>query len=232
MEVPMGGLFDGTCRLCGETYTGQGITSHLKRCLADHANQGALHHGLLVGVRADGFGGRYWFYMLVRPEASLFELDAHLRETWLESLGRPSAFEIEGIQYLNTLEAGEVEDDSPVQSMDTDVGAVVRPRTEFDYLYDLQHPDRFELVVYDPYPCPSSLVDDPEEADVVTVARNESDEAECATCGGDAVYICPVCAEADVEEGFYACETCRDEHDADLLPIVNSPRMGIGGFRG
>lgn len=231
----MGQLFDGPCRLCGETYTGQGITSHLKRCLADHANQGALHHGLLVGVRADGYGGRYWLYMLVRPEASLFDLDGHLRATWLESIGRPSAFDIEGRQYPNTLEADEVGSDSPIRSMDTDVGSVIRPRTDFKYLYDLQHRDRFELVVYDPYPCPSSLVDDPSEADVVTVARNEAGDAECATCEGEASLICPACAGADVEEGFYACESCRDEHDehdAELLPIVNSPRMGVGGFRG
>jgi hypothetical protein len=271
----MGRLFGGHCRLCDEDWKGQGITSHVKRCLAEHANQAAIHHGLLVGARANGHAGRYWLYFLVRPEAPLTELDDYLRGVWFEQNGHPSVFNIEGTPYLST-QSAEEDDEAPVESMEVDVGGVLRPRMDFGYQYNPQCPTEVELTVYDPFPCPAALVDEGSEGYAVTIARSEMGELECSTCGEPAVYFCASCAEAAIEAekaaeeaakaaeadqeadeeqtdeedeeasflgdpvteeaeaspgpsfvGPYACEDCKARHDAELDPVVDSPKMDL-----
>lgn len=194
----MGRTFDGSCRLCGDTYTGTGISSHVKRCLTDHADIAAVHHGLLVGLRADGPAGRYWMYVLVRPEARLAELDTFLREVWFETDATASGFSIEGTQYLSRLDDPDDEtEDVPVESMDVDLGAVLRPRMEGTYTYDPREPTTVELTVFDPYPCPESLVDDGSIGAATLVARNDIEDAECSTCGAPADQLCANCLQED-----------------------------------
>lgn len=239
----MGRLFDGTCRLCGDEYGGVGISSHIKRCLADHANEAAVHHGLLVGVRANGMAGRFWMYLLIRPEASLEDFDRALREIWFEAGDRPSVFDIEETQYLSSLTGDDEE--APVESMAVDIGATIRPRMEFGYLYDPQQPTELEFTVYDPYPCPASLVSEDEDNSVVALARNDDPELQCSTCEEAATLICPFCATADEhppddqeqdsedespELGPFVCPDCRSKHSDHaprLCPLTNSPRAGI-----
>ena len=237
----MGRVFDGQCRICEETYTGQGMSSHIKRCLKDHANLAAIHHGLLVGVRADGEAGRFWMYLLVRPEASLASLDEALRGIWFEGGEAPSVFEIEETRYVSTLaapQAPEEEGEPALEPMSTDIGAAIRPRMEFRYLYDPQEPTRLELTVYDPYPCPAKLVDDESEADVVVAARNTLEGVACSTCENEAGFVCSTCVAADEleeiaeedEEAFevvgpFVCETCRAKHEGhEVRALVNTPR--------
>ncbi len=229
----MGRLFDGTCRLCGEAYKGQGMTSHVKGCLTEHANLGAVHHGLLVGMRADGVAGRFWMYVQVRPEAQLAALDAHLREAWFDD-DHASVFEIEGTRYVSTLdeaiEGGDGEDEELLEPMSVPLGQVIRPRMEFRYLYDPAQPTQVELTVYDPYPMPEKLVEDDREAEIATVARNDLEAPECSTCDAPATHLCPACAQADETElGPFVCEECRERHEGPLQPLRNSPRAGTPG---
>jgi len=194
----MGRVFDGTCRLCGDTYTGTGISSHVKRCLADHADIAAIHHGLLVGLRADGPAGRYWMYVLVRPEVPLAELDEFLRDVWFEPGDTASGFSIEETQYLSRFDDANADaEDAPVESMNVDLGAVLRPRMEGTYTFEPREPTTVELTVFDPYPCPETLVEDGEIGAVTVVARNEIEDAECANCGEPAEHLCVHCLEED-----------------------------------
>ena len=240
----MGRVFDGQCRICEETYTGQGMSSHIKRCLKDHANLAAIHHGLLVGVRADGEAGRFWMHLLVRPEASLEALDDALREIWFDGGEATSVFDIEQTRYVSTLEEPQApeEDGAPaLEPLGVDIGAVIRPRMEFGYLYDPQAPTELELTVYDPYPCPAKLVDDESEADVVVAARNTLEGVACSTCENEAGFVCSTCVAADeIEEvaegddddeeafevvGPFVCEECRAKHEGhEVRALVNTPR--------
>lgn len=235
----MGRVFDGTCRLCGEVYTGTGISSHVKGCLPKHADIAAVHHGLLVGIRTDGPAGRFWMYVLVRPEASLSELDDFLRDLWFENDSTASGFTIEETQYLSRVPDEDPEtDDVPVESMEVDLGAVMRPRMELSYTYDPRRPTSVELTVFDPYPCPESLVEGEETGAATLVARNDLDDAECSICGATADYICLRClgseetsdeskAEAEGNDGEDSSEgddsgseeTSDDDVD-DLGPLV------------
>ena len=52
-------------------------------------------------------------------------------------------------------------------------------------------------------------------------------EFPCSSCGKKADYI-----DTETYEDFY-CEDCAEKQDEDyLLPIVNSPRMGVCAYCG
>ena len=72
----------------------------------------------------------------------------------------------------------------------------------------------------------------PKQREVVRVlARNVPPKFRCAKCGSPAEYICSECAW-ETENAFY-CEDCAETHEHDyLLPITNSPRMGVCGYCG
>lgn len=228
----MGRVFDGTCRLCDEVYTGTGISSHVKGCLAEHADIAAIHHGLLVGMRADGVAGRFWLYAIVRPEAPLSVLDDYLREQWFsEEPETASAFEIEETHYLDAI-PDELDDSDDLETMEVDIGAVLRPRMDLTYTFDPRHPTEVEITVFDPYPCPEQLIDADSEATVATVARNDAPERTCSTCDNLAARICALCAakeaaDHETELGPFACDDCAGRHEGPLEPLEDRPRAGL-----
>ncbi|GEM_PF-5590745 len=245
----MGRLFDGTCHICGDSYDGRGISSHIKRCLADQANKGAVHHGLLVSMRADGRAARYWTYVLLRPEATLHEFDEFLRDHWMEADGgeernRPSVFEIERTHYMSDPALAEAaaaeaadeasdedkedeEDDENEQDpiefddMEVDVGAVLRPRMEATYRYDPHQPTPVELKIHDPFPLPTSLVEDREDPMVVTLAENSMEGIECTRCGEAAGWFAIAGEDNDV---VYLCDGCRREAEVETHSLPETPR--------
>lgn len=223
----MGRVFDGSCRLCGETYTGTGISSHVKGCLTEHADIAAVHHGLLVGARADGAAGRFWLYAIVEPEATLADLDLYFRNRWFEDEPEvESAFVIEETHYLSAI-PDELEEGRDVEAMGVDVGAVLRPRMECTYLFDPRRPTEVELRVFDPYPHPEQLSADDSEETIATVARNDDPDWTCSTCDSTATHVCVTCADRDEPElGPFACDDCTDLHDGPLEPLANTPRAG------
>ena len=242
----MGRLFDGTCHICGDTYDGRGISSHIKRCLADQANKGAVHHGLLVSLRADGDAARYWTYVLLRPEAVLHQFDQYLRDHWMEvqndAAGRPSVFEIEQTHYFSDpalAEAAEMEaaeddeddgddeddqdDEDPIEytDMEADVGAVLRPRMEATYRYDPREPTSVEMKIHDPFPLPTSLVEDDDDPMVVTLAENTLDGIECSNCGASAGWYA-VAGEDD--EIVFLCFLFNDTAATEIYTLSETPR--------
>ena len=72
----------------------------------------------------------------------------------------------------------------------------------------------------------------PQKEAVRLLARNVPPKFFCAECGAPAEYICTECA-LDTD-GAYYCGACASgrEHEDTLLPITNSPRMGVCGYAG
>jgi len=77
----------------------------------------------------------------------------------------------------------------------------------------------------------------PQDEPVRLLARNEPPQHECSQCGAPAKYICTSCMWGS-ESPFY-CEACARKHEANeedhegmLLPVTNSPRMGVCGYCG
>jgi hypothetical protein len=69
---------------------------------------------------------------------------------------------------------------------------------------------------------------------VCLLSQNEAPIWECEVCGEEASWICTFCMY-ERENPFY-CEDHSEDHECDepemLLPVVNSPRMGMCGYDG
>ena len=69
-------------------------------------------------------------------------------------------------------------------------------------------------------------------AEIDIIARNDMFEILCDECGKPAKQICTEC----LWEGTgFLCESCAEDHECGeemLLPVVNSPRMGVCGYEG
>ena len=72
----------------------------------------------------------------------------------------------------------------------------------------------------------------PQRTAVRLLARNNAPVFPCAVCGKDAAYICCECMwESD---NPFFCEACAEDHEHNdmLLPVTNSPRMGVCAYDG
>ena len=66
------------------------------------------------------------------------------------------------------------------------------------------------------------------------MARHEEVVVEFATDGTTYNYAW-VCTECVFDDGGWLCETCAVKHECGeemLLPVVNSPRVGMCGYTG
>jgi hypothetical protein len=64
------------------------------------------------------------------------------------------------------------------------------------------------------------------------LARNEPPDIRCVSCGKTAKRICGQCAWSGPAT---FCDACAKKHDCGaerLLPVVNSPRMGVCAYCG
>ncbi len=98
----------GTCALCQGEFSRASMTKHLEACqrrAADAARAAGRRPGRTMKHFHVVVEGRelplYWMHLEVRTGITLAELDAFLRETWLECCGHMSAFEIGGQRYVS-----------------------------------------------------------------------------------------------------------------------------------
>ena len=72
----------------------------------------------------------------------------------------------------------------------------------------------------------------PQKEAVRLLARNVPPQFQCAECGAPAENICTECLYG-ADNPFY-CKKCSEthEHEDMMLPVTNSPRMGVCGYDG
>ena len=222
----------GYCYLCGKYLAKSGVVKHLA---AVHAAEGAdVQRCVLLKVES----GDYWLYLDMADSASLKSLDEFLRKIWLECCGHMSCF------YYLRKNLGWY--DSGMQ----DIGKSRKLNSfytgdTFLYDYDFGSTTTLKITVMD-----TGFFRPRQRNAVRLLARNEDYVFECRDCGKPADYlsaesfysaanpfICEACAKkrrqlaenaADMEEPY-------DEQSFDvdmLLPVVNSPRMGVCGYEG
>lgn len=91
----------GTCELCGQDVTPDGVQEHLVECAPAHDVPTAVPH-LLVLLRATSPGmPAYWLDVEAKVDAKLEALDAFLRRVWLECCGHLSVFRIGPVDYFS-----------------------------------------------------------------------------------------------------------------------------------
>jgi hypothetical protein len=177
-----------------------------------HDKPGPAQSLLLLQIEA-ARDARYWLLVEVRANATLAQLDAFLRDIWLECCGHLSAF---------------VVDRREVGMRATTAAAFGTPGIGFAYEYDFGSTTALVGQVL------SARQGAVGRAPLRLLARNDPLREACAECAERATLVCPYCI--DSEEKYLFCDAhARNHEHADeevYLPVVNSPRMGVCGYTG
>lgn len=215
METPK-----GTCRRCGKSYAGRGMSRHLASCLGEgdrlHLRIQARHSPL------------WWLNLSVAPTATLAHLDGFLRQIWLECCGHLSAFEVGGLRYEPAIGDAASWYSPPPKPMSVKIGKLLGVGDKFGYQYDFGSTTELAGRVLGRVGGPRTRI--------VELARNDAPAWVCeAECEQPARWICSCCqAVACAEHGDIEgeCPDCGEWWESAQLPLVNSPRTGVCGYTG
>ncbi|MBM4024655.1 MAG: plasmid pRiA4b ORF-3 family protein [Planctomycetes bacterium] len=213
----------GRCYLCGGVFAKAAMTTHLKSCRkkaggsesAPADRRKAFH--LVVEGR---YAPEYWMHLEVDTGAALETLDRFLRNIWLECCDHMSEFRIDGDRY--SFAPFGLGSDTP----DVRLRDVLAPGMKFEHAYDFGSTTYLRLKVV-------AEVESPVRQDEIgMLAQNEPPAIPCDECGKPATQVCRQCMYSG--KGWL-CEECAARHECDewmLLPVVNSPRVGVCGYAG
>jgi len=197
----------GKCFLCNKTFSKAGMTKHLKACIKE-SGETKLFHIMIEGLHDP----EYWLHIEISADAILGDLDQFLRDIWLECCGHLSKFTINRESYSE-------------EDMNFQLNRVLKPGMEFYHIYDFGSSTELRLRVV------SEREGKIGEEGVRILARNELPLITCG-CGKNAKWVCTEC----IYEGEgWLCDECAKEHECGeemLLPVVNSPRVGVCGYNG
>ena len=215
-------ISNGKCAVCGQTFSKRQMTKHLQSCLRSETSDKAPgRKEKMFHLVVEGRGmTAYWLHLLVSAEATLLDLDDFLRDIWLECCGHLSAFHI-GERTFSV----EPDEDYGDESMETELEAVLSPGLRFGHEYDFGSTTELTLKVL------SELEGEIGPEPVRLLAGNEPPTILCA-CGKPATQVCTQCIYGG--EGWL-CSECADKHKCGeemLLPVVNSPRVGVCAYGG
>ncbi len=115
------------------------------------------------------------------------------------------------------------------RSLDVPLEKVLKVGQKFTYEYDFGSTTELTLRVVSER---DGVVQEGEEDDPVTIlARNVPPVILCKVCGKPATKVAG--GYYNVEENAYCNKCARRSEDADMmLPVVNSPRVGVCGYTG
>ncbi|MDI6708011.1 MAG: hypothetical protein QMD21_03925 [Candidatus Thermoplasmatota archaeon] len=225
---------NGKCSFCGDTFSKSAMTKHLKSCKRRKA---ALEASLeekghsktkIFHIVAEGrYLPEYWLHLEAPANATLEDLDDFLRDIWVECCGHMSAFTIQEARYITGagidsmwVSIGFV---SGGRDMDIALGKVLAPRLKFYYEYDFGTTTELALKVV------TEREGKIGGAPIQLLARNDPPSLVCISCGKIATWVCRSCPWGK----GWLCDRCARKHECGedmLLPVVNSPRVGICGY--
>ena len=217
----------GQCNLCSETFSKSVMTRHLKSCKQKNSSetvsegQGSRKAEVFHLLVEGRYSPEYWMHIELPANASLEVLDRFLRDIWLECCGHMSMFSIQDKMYSVAPMA-----DFDDESMEAGLDAVLSPGMKFYHEYDFGSTTQLTLKVI------SQEQKQIKSRAIVILARNEPPSYPCMSCGKTAAHICTECMWEG--EGCL-CEKCVAGHECGeemILPIVNSPRVGVCGYTG
>ena len=227
----------GKCKFCSELFSGSTIVRHLTSCglrklslekEIDNLNskKPTRKNSKIFGLKAwASYNPSYWLCLEANGDHLLSNIDQFLRDLWLECCGHLSAFTINKERYESGGEMGFDSDESE-HGMGIALSKVLSPELEFHYEYDYGSTTDLDLKVV--WEREGNL----KKKEVSILARNETVVFKCVSCGETAEVIC---AECDCEKESSYCRKCGAKHECGedmLLPVVNSPRMGVCGYVG
>ena len=215
---------DATCLLCGETVSRRGLTTHLKSCRDKHLSDAAVPPERIFHLMVDGGWTKDYYLHLEAPASLKFrELDQFLREIWLECCGHLSEFRVGSGRAPMGLAGGA----NGKAAMSGPLSRRLSQGMAFEHDYDFGTTTTVSLKV----------IDESERVrrgdGVFLIARNNDPQLPCQECGERlATQICSEC----IWDGWgLLCNECAPAHECGeemLLPVVNSPRLGMCGYVG
>jgi hypothetical protein len=222
----------GTCTFCHGEFSKSAMTRHLETCqqrAMTEAKAGGKQKAQPTRKLHLVVEGRdlpmYWMHLEVTASTTLATLDQFLRNTWLECCGHLSAFEIEGVRYA--IDAGMYDDwDMGEKSMRVRLDKVLSPGQTYTYEYDYGTTTELKLRMISEYE-----VETKGKA-IQVLARNTPPVILCEECGKPATEVCSQCI---FDDRGWLCDDCAEEHECGeemLLPVVNSPRVGMCAYTG
>lgn len=219
----------GKCKFCEKEFSKGGMSKHLTTCPArtvteavkspdkNQKNTPVKFFQLAVEGR---HAPMFWMHLQMPLTATLGDLDLFLRNEWLECCGHLSAFTIGAESYVSVVDEMWGNDDKPMDNVK--IGKVLSIGDQFVHEYDFGSTTELKLKVV------AETKGIPVKGEPVEIlAQNEPPEFKCDNCGELATQLCTECAD---EEGGWLCDNCAEEHECDeamLMPVVNSPRMGV-----
>ena len=217
----------GSCFICNkENISYRAITNHVTKCfkaknkLDDNDtgnNETFLIH--LVSYKI------FWLYVEAPAQVELRELDSFLRDIWLECCGHLSCFENGEHRYENVCDNtfGLPSFGPPPEDMSLTLKQFFLDEEKFNYQYDYGSTTEISGKLIG---IRKGML---KNNQIRVLARNTLPELECQNCGALPVSICSACFN-------FVCKKCKKKHTCEggeyLLPIVNSPRMGVCGYTG
>jgi hypothetical protein len=151
-------------------------------------------------------------------------------------------------EELEELES--LEDDDDESGMDVELGKVLSVGDKFSYVYDFGSSTNLSLRVIAEregvmLTSPEDLEDeededeedededDEEQMTIIIMAQNEPPSFVCRKCGKPATHVSSL-DEFDSLDEAMLCTSCaqKEEYPDELLPVVNSPRVGVCGYTG
>jgi hypothetical protein len=208
------------------------MRQHLRSCL-EREDGGAGRPSRLLWLRIqDAHGPLYWLDVEVKAAASLSDLDQFLRDFWLECCGHSSAFDIDRVRYeSNTGFDEEIDFGGPLGStahrtMSDRIGDALDIGASGRYEYDFGSTTELKFKVLAERK--GRIGSDP----LRLLAFNEAPEWKCGVCG-EAAALVDSAMPYGFGEAFYCDEHASEAEDEfALLPVVNSPRIGVCGYSG
>jgi hypothetical protein len=213
----------GSCSICGAALSKRQMVRHLEAC----AFPGGKNLAAVTQIRVDVPGTPFWLDLDVKTNATLHHLDDFLRAIWLECCDHLSAFEVDKVRYMVAREDGFFRPPPSQRSMNTRVSASLPPAgSVFSYEYDFGSTTQLRLKIIAHREAPSR------RENVRLLARNDAPIWQCIECDETASAVCADCFLAG---DAFLCDNHIDDHecgDEAILPVVNSPRMGVCGYTG
>jgi hypothetical protein len=223
-------MSSGTCVFCGGTVGKAAMTRHLASCkerpieppkAAGRQRRPAMLYHLVASGR---YTPMFWLHIAAPASATLADLDHFLRRTWLECCGHLSAFRLGGRTFSASPQGGWGWSDD--ESMNVKLGRLLEKGLTLSYEYDFGTTTDLVLKVVGEREGLAS------GHEITLLAGNQPPVIPCDSCGLPAVQICSQCV---FEDGGWLCASCAGQHECGeemLLPVVNSPRVGMCGYTG
>ncbi len=161
-------------------------------------------------------------FLEVPDSITLKKLDEFLRAIWLECCGHLSAFEIHGQRYEVTHTGDKFFYKRPKSMQTAKLEKILRVGDTFSYEYDFGTTTMLNLKVV------NERVGYMPDTEIRLLARNFAPVLPCKVCKGEAKFL---------RVSDYPPEPYCEEHSAafaedELLPVVNSPRVGECAYKG